>query len=138
MTNKTIQKCIQGSYGKVFLDNQQLCVLKYIDMKVVPVYADFYVGLTPCKKAVSIQYIGKIKLKTENLIFEGFIKDKNVQFTIECNFADTKKVKYTLYGVTFDKLFIEDIQKGNISEKIYKYKATDVAQQALQKINEVK
>lgn len=127
-----------GTSGKVLLNDKEFAKLKYINLKVIPVYKDVIVGCTTDKQAISIQYIGKIKLKTENLIFEEFIKDKNVQFTIECNFADTKKVKYTLYGVTFDKLFFEDIQKSNISEKIYKYKATDVAQQALQKIKEVK
>ena len=128
----------RGTSGKVLLNDKEFTKLKYIDLKVIPVYKDVIVGCTTDKKAISIQYIGKIKLKTENLIFEEFVKDKNTQFTIECNFTDTKKVKYTLYGVTFDKFFIEDIQKGNISEKIYKYKATNVVQEALQKINEVK
>lgn len=115
-----------GTSGKVLLNDKEFAKLKYINLKVIPVYKDVIVGCTTDKQAISIQYIGKIKLKTENLIFEEFIKNKNVQFTIECNFADAKKAKYTLYGVTFDKLFIEDVQKGNLTEKPYKYTALDI------------
>lgn len=122
----SITALFQGTSGKILLNDKEIGELQYIDLQVIPVYADLYIGATPCKKAVSIQYIGNIKFKTENLIFEEFIKDKNVQFTIECNFADAKKAKYTLYGVTFDKLFIEDVQKGNLTEKTYKYTALDI------------
>lgn len=115
-----------GTSGKLLLNGKEIAKLKYIDLRVIPVYADFYIGSTPYKKAVSIQYIGNIKFKTENLILEEFIKNKNVQFTIECNFADAKKAKYKLSGVTFDKLFIEDAQKGNLTEKPYKYTALDI------------
>ena len=115
-----------GTSGKVLLNDKEFAKLKYINLKVIPVYKDVIVGCTTDKQAVSIQYIGKIKLKTENLMFEEFIKDKNVQFTIECNFEDAKKAKYKLSGVTFDKLFIEDIQKGNLIEKPYKYTALDI------------
>lgn len=101
----------------MFLDNQQLCVLKHIDMKVVPVYADFYVGLTPCKKAVSIQYTGKIIFKN-NADVVKFIEDKNNAFSIECFFPELGKEKYKLCRVKFNKF----------SEKYYTYTANDIIQ----------
>ena len=56
----TVEAALRGTYGRVWLDGEEIGILKYINLRVIPTYEDVIVGFTVDRQAVSVQYTGEL------------------------------------------------------------------------------
>lgn len=130
----TVESALRGTYGRVWLEGEEIGILKNINLKVIPNYEDVIVGFTVDRQAVSIQYAGDLTFEAINSISselcKKYLKNTNLRFTIECNLSDPcamgKEETYTINGVTFDEFPLANWQKGTLIEKTFNFRASDV------------
>ncbi len=130
----TVESALRGTYGRVWLEGEEIGILKNITLNVTPQYEDVIVGFTVDRQAVSIQYSGDLIFEAVNSISSElcmkYLKNANMRFTIECNLSDPasggSEEGYTINGVTFDEFPLANWQKGALIEKAFKYRASDI------------
>ncbi len=130
----TVEAALRGTYGRVWLDGEEIGILKYINLKVIPTYEDVIVGFTIDRQAVSVQYAGDLAFESVNSISaelcNKYLQNTNTRFTIECNLADPaangEEEGYTINGVTFDEFPLANWQKGALIEKTFRFRASDI------------
>ncbi len=130
----TVENALRGTYGRVWLEGEEIGILKGINLVVTPNYEDVIVGFTVDRQAVSLQYTGDLTFEAVNSISSElcskYLKNTNMRFTIECNLSDPaakgKEEGYTINGVTFDEFPLANWQKGSLIEKTFKFRASDI------------
>ncbi len=130
----TVESALRGTYGRVWLEGEEVGILKNITLKAIPNYEDVIVGFTVDRQAVSVQYAGSLTFEAVNSISSElcnkYLKNTNTRFTIECNLsdpvADGKEESYTINGVTFNEFPLADWNKGALVEKTFQFRASDV------------
>ncbi len=130
----TVESTLRGTYGRVWLEGEELGILKSINLKVTPQYEDVIVGFTVDRQAVSVQYTGDLSFGAVNSISSElcnkYLKNTNLRFTIECNLSDPAAMgdeeSYTINGVTFDEFPLANWQKGSLIEKTFSFRASDI------------
>ena len=130
----TVESALRGTYGRVWLEGEEIGILKNITLNVTPQYEDVIVGFTLDRQAVSVQYSGELSFEAVNSISNElcakYLKKKNMRFTIECNLSDPaaggQEEGYTINGVTFDEFPLANWNKGSLIEKNFKYRASDI------------
>lgn len=129
-----VESALRGTYGRVWLEGEEIGILKGINLVATPNYEDVIVGFTVDRQAVSIQYTGDLTFEAVNSISSElctkYLKNTNARFTIECNLSDPvangKEEGYTINGVTFDDFPLANWQKGSLIEKTFKFRASDI------------
>jgi len=129
-----VESALRGTYGRVWLEGEEIGILKSITLKVVPNYEDVIVGFTVDRQAVSLQYTGSLSFEAVNSISaelcNKYLKNTNTRFTIECNLADPvaggQEEGYTVNGVTFNEFPLADWQKGSLVNKTFQFRASDI------------
>ena len=129
-----VESALRGTYGRVWLEGEEIGILKNITLKAIPAYEDVIVGFTVDRQAVSIQYTGSLSFEAVNSISaelcNKYLKNTNMRFTIECNLSDPaaggKEEGYTINGVTFNEFPLADWHKGSLIEKSFQFRASDV------------
>ncbi len=130
----TVESALRGTYGRVWLEGEEIGILKNISLTVTPSYEDVIVGFTVDRQAVSITYSGELSFEAVNSISSNlcakYLKNNNMRFTIECNLSDPaangKEEGYTITGVTFDSFPVANWKKGALINKTFQYRASDV------------
>ncbi len=130
----TVENALRGTYGRVWLEGEEIGILKHITLNATPTYEDVIVGFTVDRQAVSIQYGGELSFEAVNSIASElcakYLKNTNIRFTIECNLSDPltdgKEEGYTINGVTFDEFPLANWTKGALIEKTFRYRASDI------------
>lgn len=130
----SVESALRGTYGRVWLDGEEIGILKNINLTAVPNYEDVIIGFTVDRQAVSVQYTGDLTFEAVNSISSElctkYLKNTNMRFTIECNLADPvaggKEEGYTINGVTFDEFPLANWQKGSLIEKTFRFRASDI------------
>ena len=129
-----VENALRGTYGRVWLEGEEIGILKNINLTVTPNYENVIVGFTVDRQAVSVQYAGNLTFEAVNSISSElcskYLKNTNIRFTIECNLADPvaggKEEGYTINGVTFDYFPLANWQKGALVEKTFSFRASDI------------
>lgn len=129
-----VESALRGTYGRVWLDGEEIGILNNINLNVIPNYEDVIVGFTVDRQAVSLKYTGNLSFKAVNSIStelcNKYLKNTNTRFTIECNLADPvaggAEEGYTINGVTFDEFPLANWQKGALVEKSFSFRASDI------------
>ncbi|MCD8024525.1 MAG: phage tail tube protein [Candidatus Gastranaerophilales bacterium] len=129
-----VESALRGTYGRVWLEGEEIGILKHINLNVTPNYEDVIVGFTVDRQAVSIKYSGELSFEAVNSISSElcskYIENTNLRFTIECNLqdpaADGQEEGYTINGVTFDEFPLANWKKGSLIEKTFKFRASDI------------
>ena len=70
----TVESALRGTYGRVWLEGEEIGILKNINLKVIPNYEDVIVGFTVDRQAVSIQYAGDLTFEAINSISSELCK----------------------------------------------------------------
>ncbi len=129
-----VESALRGTYGRVWLEGEEIGILKNISLNVTPNYEDVIVGFTVDRQAVSVLYTGEVTFEAVNSVSaelcNKYLQNTNVRFTIECNLSDPsasgKEEGYTVNGVTFDEFPLANWQKGALIEKTFKFRASDI------------
>lgn len=129
-----VESALRGTYGRVWLEGEEIGILKNINLNVTPNYEDVIVGFTVDRQAVSVQYTGELTFEAVNSISSElcnkYLKNTNTRFTIECNLSDPvsggMEEGYTINGVTFDEFPLANWQKGSLIEKTFRFRASDI------------
>lgn len=129
-----VENALRGTYGRVWLEGEEIGILKNINLIVTPNYENVIVGFTVDRQAVSVQYTGNLSFEAVNSIsselYNKYLKNTNIRFTIECNLSDPvaggKEEGYTINGVTFDYFPLANWQKGALVEKTFSFRASDI------------
>ena len=130
----TVESALRGTYGRVWLEGEEIGILKNITLSMRPNYEDVIIGFTVDRQVVSINYSGELSFEAVNSIStelcNKFLKNKNMRFTIECNLSDPAangaEEGYTINGVTFDEFPLANWNKGSLIQKTFRYRASDV------------
>lgn len=129
-----VENALRGTYGRVWLEGEEIGILKHINLSAIFTYEDVFVGFTVDRQPTSIRYSGDISFQAINSIsselYEKCLKNTNSRFTIECNLADPssdgEEESYTINGVTFDDFPLANWNKGTLIEKTLKFRASDI------------
>ena len=129
-----VENALRGTYGRVWLEGEEVGILKNISLNVSPRYEDVIVGFTVDRQAVSVQFTGELTFEAVNSsvseLCAKYLKNTNTRFTIECNLADPvaggKEEGYTVNGVTFDNFPLANWHKGALIEKTFRFRASDI------------
>lgn len=129
-----VESALRGTYGRVWLEGEEIGILKNISLQVTPNYEDVMVGFTVDRQPVSIHYSGSLTFEAVNSISSElcakYLKNTSTRFTIECNLQDPcaggKEEGYTINGVTFDSFPLANWQKGALIEKTFQFRASDI------------
>ena len=129
-----VESALRGTYGRVWLEGEEIGILKSINLRFIPNYEDVIVGFTVDRQAVSIQYAGDLTFCAINSISselcKKYLKNTNLRFTIECTLCDPSAIgreeSYTINGVTFDEFPLANWQKGTLVEKTFNFRASDI------------
>ena len=129
-----VENALRGTYGRVWLEGEEVGILKHINLSAYLSYEDVFVGFTVDRQPVSIRYAGDLSFQAINSIsseiYSKCLKATNVRFTIECNLSDPsangEEESYTINGVTFDDFPLANWNKGSLIEKTLKFRASDV------------
>lgn len=130
----SVESALRGTYGRVWLEGEEIGILKNINLTVTPNYEDVIVGFTVDRQAVSVMYSGNLTFEAVNSISSElcskYLKNTNLRFTIECNLSDPaaggKEEGYTVNGVTFDNFPLANWQKGSLIAKTFNFRASDI------------
>lgn len=129
-----VESALRGTYGRVWLEGEEIGILKSINLVVTPQYENVVVGFTVDRQAVSMQYTGDLVFEAVNSIstelFNKYIKNTSARFTIECNLSDPvaggEEEGYTINGVTFDDFPLANWAKGALVQKNLRFRASDI------------
>ena len=131
---KRVESALRGTYGRVWLEGEEIGILKSINLRFIPNYEDVIVGFTVDRQAVSIQYAGDLTFCAINSISselcKKYLKNTNLRSTIECTLcypsAMGREESYTINGVTFDEYPLANWKKGTLVEKTFNVRASDI------------
>lgn len=123
---QTIDKTLRGSFGKVWLEGQEIGIVESIEASVAVDYSDIYVGFDKDRREVSQSGTGKVSFKPTlsdvTALYKQFRENKSKRFVIEANLADKaaeggQEEGYQFNGVTFDEFPLAGWTKGEVVTK---------------------
>lgn len=129
-----VENALRGTYGRVWLEGEEIGILKHINISAILNFEDVFVGFTVDRQPVSIRYSGDLSFQAISSIsselYKKCLKNTTSRFTIECNLADPsadgQEESYTINGVTFDDFPLANWNKGSLIEKTLKFRASDI------------
>lgn len=129
-----VENALRGTYGRVWLEGEEIGILKSVSLKVIPTYEDVIIGHTVDRQAVSVKYEGSLSFEAVNSIStelcKKYLQNNAMRFTIECTLADPsaggKEETYTINGVTFNEFPLANWQKGSLIQKSFDFRASDI------------
>lgn len=133
MPKYSARQALRGTFGRVWVDGEEVGILTKIEATITNNYEDIQVGSDVDHTLVSQTGEGSLTFKQVNNlstgIFERYKGGKDPRFVVEANLKDPAAINgqqegYTLNNVSFDSVPLINWEQGTVIEKELPFRFT--------------